>query len=71
MGVRRRYRHTPWGAALAYAVIEAIHRNRRRGEFGRAELSWILEDNVPMRRMIEALGARPYKTYRIYEKAIP
>ena len=35
-----------------------------------AELSWILEDNMPMRRMIEGLGAVPYKTYRIYEKAI-
>ena len=36
----------------------------------RAELSWVLEDNMPMRRMIEALGAVPYKTYRIYEKAL-
>jgi len=34
------------------------------------ELSWILEDNLPMRHMLEALGAIPYKTYRIYEKAI-
>ncbi len=37
----------------------------------RAELSWILEDNLPMRRMIEGFGGRPYKTYRIYERAIP
>lgn len=31
------------------------------------ELSWILEDNIAMRRPIEAMGARVYKTYRIYE----
>jgi hypothetical protein len=25
---------------------------------------------MPMRHMLEALGAVPYKTYRIYEKAL-
>jgi len=34
------------------------------------ELSWILEDNMPMRRVLEGIGAKPYKTYRIYEKAL-
>ena len=38
--------------------------------YERYELSWILEDNAPMRRICEALGARIYKTYRIYEKAL-
>jgi hypothetical protein len=33
-------------------------------------LSWILEDNMPMRRMIEAIGGVHYKTYRIYEKSL-
>jgi GNAT superfamily N-acetyltransferase len=34
------------------------------------ECSWILEDNWPMRRGLERIGARRYKTYRIYEKAL-
>ena len=34
------------------------------------ELSWILEDNRPMRHIIEALGAHAYKTYRVYEKSL-
>ena len=34
------------------------------------EASWILEDNMPMRRMIESFGGKAYKTYRIYEKLI-
>jgi GNAT superfamily N-acetyltransferase len=38
------------------------------------ELSWILEDNVPVRRLIEALGApygvRVHRRYRIYEMPI-
>jgi len=32
------------------------------------ELSWFFEDNRPVRRIIEMLGAKPYKTYRLYQK---
>jgi len=38
--------------------------------FRSIELSWILEDNLPMRRVLERLGARAYKTYRIYGKKL-
>jgi GNAT superfamily N-acetyltransferase len=34
------------------------------------ECSWILDDNWPMRRGLERMGARLYKTYRLYEKAL-
>jgi len=34
------------------------------------ELSWILEDNRDMCRVIEKLGGRRYKTYRFYEMPI-
>ena len=68
MGVRRRYHGTVIGSALAFAVIDAVRSYHLAQGTKRAELSWILEDNMPMRRMIEALGATPYKTYRIYEK---
>jgi len=33
-----------------------------------SEASWILEDNVMMCRVLEAIGGRVYKTYRIYER---
>lgn len=35
-----------------------------------AELSWTLEDNDLVNRTIERVGARRYKTYRIYQKSI-
>ncbi|HNQ87015.1 MAG TPA: N-acetyltransferase [Verrucomicrobiota bacterium] len=38
--------------------------------FTAAEASWVLEDNVRMRRVIEVFGAKPYKTYRIYEREV-
>lgn len=35
-----------------------------------SEASWILEDNVSMRRVLESIGGRVYKTYRLYEKEL-
>jgi len=38
--------------------------------YRRAELSWVWEDNMPSRRLIEAAGGKVYKTYRVYEKSL-
>lgn len=70
MGVRKEFHATPIGSALALAVIDAVRSYHLGRGTKRAELSWILEDNMPMRRMIEALGGVHYKTYRIYEKKL-
>jgi len=35
-----------------------------------AELSWTFEDNDAVNRTIEAVGARRYKTYRVYEREL-
>jgi hypothetical protein len=70
MGVRRKFHNTPTGSALSTLVIDAA-RSYHVGRGGKtAELSWILEDNYPVRKLIEAFGGVPYKTYRIYEKAL-
>lgn len=63
LGVLEEYRTTGAAAAL-YA---ALFRNGRRAGYEEGEFSWVLEDNVLMNRSLEALGARRYKTYRIYE----
>lgn len=42
----------------------------KRKPYRCAELSWVYEDNMPSRKIIEATGATHYKTYRIYEKAL-
>jgi GNAT superfamily N-acetyltransferase len=52
MGVRRNYHGTAIGSALALAVIDAVRSYHLCRGTKRAELSWILEDNMPMRRMI-------------------
>ncbi|MCP5519981.1 MAG: N-acetyltransferase [Verrucomicrobiales bacterium] len=38
--------------------------------FQAAEASWVLEDNVAMCRVIETMGGRVYKTYRLYERPV-
>ncbi len=38
--------------------------------YKRAELSWVYEDNLPSRKLIEASGGKINKTYRIYEKSL-
>ena len=35
-----------------------------------AEISWVLETNVMMCRTAEMLGAKVYRTYRVYEKQL-
>jgi GNAT superfamily N-acetyltransferase len=68
MGVARRHQGTALGTALMLGVIDRVREWHRAHGTRIAELSWILEENRPMRRMIELVGGRPYKTYRIYRK---
>jgi hypothetical protein len=70
MGVRRKFHSTPAGSALAILIIEAARSYHVARGGKTAELSWILENNYPVRKMIESSGGVPYKTYRVYEKAL-
>jgi len=68
MGVRKAYHGTMTGAGLAISVIDSVHRSQKSLGVEGGELSWILEDNLPMRHMIEQYGGVAYKTFRIYER---
>ncbi|MGA0604752.1 dATP pyrophosphohydrolase [Phenylobacterium sp. VNQ135] len=70
MGVKRKFASTHRGQLLPFQLIDAVVLAARKLGYRRYELSWILEDNAPMRRICEAGGARIYKTYRLYEKAL-
>ncbi|MDA0652777.1 MAG: N-acetyltransferase [Proteobacteria bacterium] len=70
MGVRKKYQGGMTGAVLAYAVIDAVRKVQKPTGVKMAELSWILEDNLPARHVIEQFGGVAYKTYRIYERAL-
>jgi len=68
MGVRRRYQGSLLGAALALMVISPIHEKARRQGFAEVDMSWILEQNQGMRKIIDEVGGKLYKRYRIYQK---
>ncbi len=46
--------------------IELIRNAAKRG-ITKGEFSWILEDNAVMRQGLEKMGARVYRTYRMYD----
>jgi len=70
MGVRREFQNTRLGPGLAFAVIDSVRKILIRRGIREVELSWILEDNMGMRNIIEALGGVAYKRYRIFEKSL-
>lgn len=71
MGMRRAYQRSALGMALVFHLLEAVREPLLDRGVEKVELSWTLEDNRPMRHIKERIGARVYKTFRIYDKALP
>lgn len=66
LGITPEHRHTGVDALL---YLEIFRRGARKG-FTAGEFSWMLEDNLAIRKPMENLGARVYRTYRLYERPI-
>ena len=66
MGIKRDHRQRGLDAALIGGCLRVM---LRRG-FEICEISWILDDNVLMRRIGEMFGADVYKTYALYEGSV-
>lgn len=70
LGVRRKFQHTRLGPGLAFLVTEAVRAQLHNRGVKEVELSWILEDNDGMRSIIESIGGRVYKRYRVYQRQL-
>lgn len=66
LGIKAEYRNRGVDAILFQEGYKGV----RNGGYRRVEFSWILEDNIPVQRLVEMIGGRLYKKYRIYEKRI-
>ena len=55
---------------LETLLYQKMHEQLKINKFEEAEMSWILEDNLNMNKPLLTMGAKPYKTYRIYEKSL-
>lgn len=65
MGVKKEFR----GRGLEALIVDSIVRESHRLGMARGELSWVLENNIPMRAILEKeIKADVYKRYRIFQK---
>lgn len=70
MGVKQHYQFSRLGPTLALLLIEALKAPFAKRNIEALEMSWILETNTGMRTILERIGAKAYKRYRLYEKHI-
>ena len=70
LGIARSLQGTTLGAIMPSLIIAELMRRGRTMPFRSVELGWILEDNMPMRRLIERLSPRPNKVFRLYERSL-
>ncbi|MET0595431.1 MAG: hypothetical protein ABW133_22220 [Polyangiaceae bacterium] len=71
LGVRNAVRQNVkrYGFLSAAMYVEVARRGLSKG-YDWAELSWTREDDAPINLGIRSMGAKVYKTYRIYEKRL-
>jgi hypothetical protein len=70
MGIRRKHHGTVLGATLLPLMFEKLRPRFLERGLEQLEMSWILEDNSAMRRVLEGLGGKVYKKHRVFEKAL-
>jgi hypothetical protein len=66
LGIDAAYRTT----GLYPLILVELHRQAAVDPYKRVEFSWVLEDNRDINQPAEQHGAKRYKTYRIYQKAL-
>ena len=70
LGVLKEFQHTRLGPTLAFMVTDELRASLLKRGVTSVEMSWILEGNDGMRNIIEGIGGKIYKRYRMYEKAL-
>jgi hypothetical protein len=66
LGMRRAYRHRGLFPLFAWEAARLAHESG----FGGAEASWVLDGNTALTAPLEAMGLRPHRRWRIYERDI-
>jgi GNAT superfamily N-acetyltransferase len=66
LGIKPEYRNKGVDGILFREAFKGVI----RGKYRRVEFSWILEDNINIIRLVEMIGGKLYKKYRIYEREI-
>jgi hypothetical protein len=70
LGIRKKWRRVRKYAALSAFMYAEMNDGGKKLGIQRGELGWTLEDNGAVNAGIRMMGAKIYKTYRVYEKAL-
>lgn len=70
LGIKKKFRTQRKYAALSLFLYAEMNDGGRRVGMTWGELGWTLEDNVAVNAGIKMMGAKRYKTYRVYEKRL-
>ncbi len=70
LGIKKKFRLQRKYAGLSLFLYAEMNDGAKRAGMTWGELGWTLEDNAAVNAGIRMMGAKKYKTYRIYEKAL-
>lgn len=70
LGIKQKYQNQLIGSALAFLLIDQIKQVAKKTGVLEHEMSWVLEDNQRLNKILESLGGKRYKTYRVFEKQL-
>jgi hypothetical protein len=70
LGIRKKWRNVRKYAALSAFMYAQMNEGGKKLGIKEGELGWTLEDNGRVNAGIQMMGAKQYKTYRVYEKPI-
>lgn len=68
MGVRTEYQNSRLSGIMSFGLFEACRQSTEKLGCDTAELSWVLEENTRLSKLLETIGCVKYKTYRLYQK---
>jgi hypothetical protein len=70
LGIKKKFRTQRKYAALSLFLYAEMNDGGKRAGMTWGELGWTLEDNAAVNTGIRTMGAKKYKTYRVYEKTL-
>lgn len=68
MGVRTEYQNSRLSGIMSFGLFESCRQSAIKIGCEEAELSWVLEENTRLSKMLESIGCVKYKTYRLFQK---
>jgi hypothetical protein len=70
LGIKKKFRLQRKYAGLSLYLYAELNDGGKRVGMTWGELGWTLEDNAAVNTGIKLMGAKKYKTYRVYEKSL-